>query len=213
MDRKLNVLIGCEESQAICKEFRALGHNAFSCDLLPCSGGKPEWHLQMDVFEAIRLKSWDLAIFHPPCTFLSVSGARWLYNKDGSTNIERKNNQDDALDFVKNLIDCNIPHIAIENPVSIISSRIRKPDQYIQPYEFGHTETKKTCFWLKNLPKLIETNNVKKEMDILEYKNKAKIHYMSPGPERSRLRSKTYEGIARAIAQQWGDYVLNLKSS
>lgn len=209
MSKILKVLVGCEESQAICKEFRKLGHEAFSCDLLPCSGGHPEWHLQMDVFEAIKLKSWDLAVFHPPCTFLAVSGARWLYNKDGSIDNSRKRSQDEALAFVKQLMDCNIPYTAIENPVSIISSKIRKPDQCIQPWQFGHAEIKKTCLWLKNLPKLEETDNVKGKIDALEYKDKAKIHYMSPGEDRAKLRSKTYKGIAKAIAEQWSYYVKN----
>ncbi len=197
------ILIGCEESQTICKAFRKLGAEAYSCDLLPCSGGYPEWHLQMDVFEAIKLKKWDLAVFHPPCTLLAVSGARWLYNKDGSINHERKKAQDEALDFVQKLMDADIPHIVIENPISIISSRIRKPDQIINPSQFGHLENKKTCLWLKNLPGLVPTNNVTELMKNLPKRETSRIHYMPPGPDRARLRSVTYQGIADAIASQY----------
>lgn len=208
MKKILKVLIGCEESQAICKEFRALGHEAYSCDLLPCSGGHPEWHLQMDVFEAIKFQKWDLLIGHPPCTFIAVSGARWMYNKDGSINQERKRNQDEALDFVRALMSVDIEHIAIENPISVISSAIRKPDQIIEPWQFGHPEKKKTCLWLKNLPPLRPTNNVYDEMIQLPKNRQSVIHYMSSSADRGKLRSKTYKGIAEAIAQQWSEYVL-----
>jgi len=203
----MKVLIGCEESQAICKAFRALGFEAYSCDLDPCSGERPEWHLQMDVFEAIKLHDWTLGIFHPTCQYLSVSGARWMYNKDGSINQDRKDKQDKALSFVQRLMDADIPHIAIENPISVISSKIRKPDQIIQPWMHGHPETKSTCLWLKNLPTLVPTNNVKAEMEKLPKKEQSKIHYMSPGPERARLRSKTFEGVARACAEQWSTFL------
>jgi len=128
----LRVLIACEESQSVTKAFRKLGHEAFSCDLLPCSGGHPEWHYQQSVFEVID-KGWDLMIAHPPCTFLSVSGAAWMYNKDGSRNQERYQNQMDGLEFVHQLMDANIPRIVIENPISVISTYIREPDQIIQP--------------------------------------------------------------------------------
>lgn len=155
---ELKILIGCEESQAICKEFRELGFEAFSCDLLPCSGDYPEWHLQMDIFEAIKLANWKFAIFHPPCQYMAISGARWMYNKDGSINQERKENQEKALDFVRKLMDAPIDSILIENPCSVISSRIRKPDQIIQPWFFGDKAFKATHLWLKNLPKLVPTN-------------------------------------------------------
>jgi len=155
------ILVACEESQAVTKTLRALGHEAFSCDILPCSGGHPEWHYQQDVFEVINL-GWDMMIAHPPCTYLSVSGARHLYNKDGSKNLERYANQKLALDFVQALMDAPIDKIAIENPVSVISSQIRKPDQIIQPWMFGDEATKTTCLWLKNLPKLEPTNIVGK---------------------------------------------------
>lgn len=157
----MRILVACEESQAITKELRRLGHEAFSCDLLPCSGGHPEWHYQQDVFEVID-KGWDMMIAHPPCTYLAVSGARWLYNKDGSKNEERWNNQKEALNFVQMLMDAPIEKIAIENPVSVISSNIRKPEQIVQPWMFGDKAQKTTCLWLKNLPLLKETNVVEK---------------------------------------------------
>ena len=167
---KMRILVACEESQAITKELRALGHEAFSCDLLPCSGGHPEWHFQEDVFAVIEqggrgdngelITDWDMMIAHPPCTYLAVSGARWMYNKDGSRNEDRWKNQRDALDFVQKLMDAPIDKIAIENPVSVISSQIRKPDQIVQPYHFGDQAKKTTCLWLKGLPLLEHTDIV-----------------------------------------------------
>ena len=213
----MKILVACEESQAITKEFRALGHEAYSCDILPCTGGHPEWHLQGDVFGFID-QGWDLMVAHPPCTFLSVSGARHLYNKDGSKNLDRYRNQREALDFVQKLMDCDIPRIAIENPVSVISSQIRKPDQIVQPWMFGDSASKTTCLWLKNLPKLVATNVVdkgefKEWIDKKSGKMKrqatwyydALINAKSP-EERRSLRSKTFKGIAQAIASQWGIY-------
>ena len=191
----MRILVACEESQAITKELRKLGHEAYSCDILPCSGGHPEWHYQQDVFEVID-KGWDMMIAHPPCTYLAVSGARWLYNKDGSRNEERWKNQEDALDFVRKLMDASIDKIAIENPISIMSTKWRKPDQIIQPWMFGHGETKATCLWLKNLPKLVSTNIVEGR--------EARVHRMAPGPNRWKERSRTYQGIADAMAEQWG---------
>ena len=213
----MKILVACEESQAITKEFRALGHEAYSCDILPCTGGHPEWHLEGDVFGFID-QGWDLMVAHPPCTYLSVSGARHLYNKDGSKNLDRYKNQREALDFVQKLMDCDIPRIAIENPVSVISSQIRKPDQIVQPWMFGDSASKTTCLWLKNLPKLVATNVVDKG-DFKEWIDKksgkmkrqatwyydALINAKSP-EERRSLRSKTFKGIAQAIASQWGIY-------
>lgn len=211
----MKVLIACEESQAVTKEFRKLGHEAFSCDILPCSGGHPEWHFQQDVFEVIN-KGWDLMIAHPPCTFLSVSGARWLYNKDGSINEERFYNQRKALDFVELLMKANIEKIAIENPISVISSAIRKPDQIIQPYMFGDSASKSTCLWLKNLRKLTPTNIVSKG-EFFEFKDRKTgkikkqpmwyykaLQEAKSSAERRTLRSKTFKGIAEAMANQWG---------
>ena len=211
----MKVLIACEESQAVTKEFRKLGHEAFSCDILPCTGGHPEWHYQKDVFEVIN-EGWDLMIAHPPCTFLAVSGARWLYNKDGSVNEERFYNQRQALDFVEMLMKSNINKIAIENPISVISSAIRKPDQIIQPYWFGDSASKSTCLWLKNLPKLEPTNIVSKgefKEWIDKKTNKPKrqpmwyyqaLQQAKTPAERRTLRSKTFKGIAEAMANQWG---------
>ncbi len=211
----MKVLIACEESQAVTKEFRKLGHEAFSCDILPCTGGHPEWHYQKDVFEVIN-EGWDLMIAHPPCTFLAVSGARWLYNKDGSVNEERFYNQRQALDFVEMLMKSNINKIAIENPISVISSAIRKPDQIVQPYMFGDSASKSTCLWLKNLPELTPTNIVSKG-EFFEFKDRKTgkikkqpmwyyqaLQQAKTPAERRTLRSKTFKGIAEAMANQWG---------
>ena len=210
----MKILVACEESQAVTKQLRAKGHEAFSCDLLPCSGGHPEWHFQKSVWDVIDM-GWDMMIAHPPCTYLAVSGARWLYNKDGSKNEERWKNQAEALDFVRKLMDAPIGKIAIENPISVISTHIRKPDQIIHPYMFGDKATKSTCLWLKNLPLLTPTDIVDKG----EYKEwvcsktgrkkrqatwyyEALLKAKTP-EERRTLRSKTFEGIAKAMADQW----------
>jgi len=209
----MKILVACEESQAVTKELRKLGHQAFSCDLLPCSGGHPEWHFKQDVFEVIK-QGWDMMIAHPPCTFLAVSGARWLYNKDGSKNVERWKNQAEALEFVQKLMDAPINKIAIENPISVISSNIRKPDQIIQPYMFGDKAQKSTCLWLKNLPKLVPTDIVDKG-EFIEFISKKGVKKKQPKwyfdalkdaktpAERRTLRSKTFKGIAEAMATQW----------
>ena len=210
----MRVLIACEESQATTKAFRKLGHEAFSCDLLPCSGGHLEWHYQQDVFEVIN-EGWDLMVAHPPCTFLAVSGARWMYNKDGSVNQDRWNNQQKALAFVQKLMDAPIDKIAIENPISVISSQIRKPDQIIHPWMFGDKAQKSTCLWLKNLPLITPTNIVEKG-EFFEWvdKNTGKtkrqaqwyldaLKNAKTKEERQTLRSKTFEGMANAFADQW----------
>jgi len=210
----MRILVACEESQAVTKELRKLGHEAFSCDLLPCSGEHPEWHYEQDVFEVIS-KGWDMMIAHPPCTFLAVSGARWLYNKDGGKNVERWENQAKALDFVQKLMDAPINKIAIENPISVISSNIRKPDQIVQPWQFGDKAQKSTCLWLKNLPKLEPTDIVEKG-EFIEFVSKKGVKKKQPKwyfealknaktpAERRTLRSKTFKGMAEAIADQWG---------
>lgn len=218
------VLVACEESQAITKEFRKLGFEAYSCDLLPCSGGHPEWHFQEDVFEVIKREpKFDLMVAHPPCTFLAVSGARWLYNKDGSPNQERIDNQNEALDFVRRLMEVNIEHIAIENPISVISSKIKKPDQIVQPWQFGDKAQKSTCLWLKNLP-LLEHTNIVDKGEFVEFVSSKGVKKKQPKwyfdalkdaktpAERRTLRSKTFKGIAEAIAKQWGEYILNYKN-
>jgi len=211
---KLKVLVACEESQAVTKEFRLLGHEAYSCDVIDCSGGHPEWHIKGDVLKELN-KGWDLMVAHPPCTYLSISGSRWLYNKDGSKNIERWSNREKALDFVRQLLNAPIKHIALENPVSVISSQIRKPDNVIEPYQFGHGETKRTCLWLKNLPKLKPTNIVEgRETKIWNgMKDDAGKKLSWNSKEIKIARSKTYKGIAEAIAMQWSSYVLNLNES
>jgi len=184
----MRVLVACEFSGVVRRAFRALGHNAWSCDLLPAEDGD-QFHYQHDVLDIARHKSaWDLMIAHPPCTHLAVSGARWFK--------EKATEQAEALEFVQTLLNAPIPRIALENPVSIISSRIRKPDQIIQPWQFGHGEVKATCLWLKGLPKLVPTK-------IVEGRHPA-CWLASPGPDRWKLRSRTYEGIAQAMAEQWG---------
>jgi len=187
----LRVLIACEFSGTVRRAFRALGHDAWSCDLLPAEDGGPH-HIQYDAVSVSRDRErWDLMIAHPPCTHLAVSGARWFKDKQSE--------QVAALDFVRRLLLAPIPHIALENPVSIISSRIRKPNQIVQPWQHGHGETKATCLWLKNLPKLVPTNIVEGR--------EARIHKMPPGPDRWKERSRTFPGIANAMAEQWGAHV------
>lgn len=184
----MKVLIACEESQAVCIAFREKGHEAYSCDILPCSGGHPEWHIQDDYRNAIRYDKWDLLIAFPPCTHLSSSGARWFKFKEKE--------QIEAINFFIGIYKKEVGKIAIENPIGIMSTKLRKPDQIIQPWMFGHGETKSTCLWLKNLPKLQPTN-------IVEGREQ-KIWRMAPSPERAKLRSKTFPGIAKAMAEQWG---------
>ena len=184
----MRVLVGCEYSGRVRQAFRDRGNDAWSCDLLESEDGSP-FHIQGDVIPLLA-DNWDLAIFHPPCTHLAVSGARHFAEKiaDGR--------QQEALEFVRRLLDAPIPKIALENPVSIISTRIRKPSQIVQPWMFGHGETKATCLWLKGLPKLEPTNIVGGR--------EAKVHRMSPGPNRWKERSRTYSGVAEAMAAQWG---------
>lgn len=201
-NRTLKVLVACEESQAVCKAFRELGHEAYSNDIIECSGGHPEWHLQMDALDAIKLKDWDLMIAHPPCTHLAVSGMRWF--KEG---VKPEYLKDEAANFFMSLVNADIHHIAVENPVCIMSTRYRKPDQIINPWQFGHPEQKKTCLWLKNLPKLVETDNVYDYMMILPVKERTRIHWL--GSNKSKERSVTYSGIAKAMAEQWSEYILN----
>jgi len=206
----MKILIACEESQTITKKYRELGNEAYSCDLLDCSGGKPEWHIKGDAIEEAYSGKYDMMIAHPPCTYLAVSGARWMYNKDGSVNQERLSNQNKALEFVKKLMDAPIDKIAIENPISVISSKIRKPDQIVHPYWFGDKASKSTCFWLKNLPLLIATNMVGKGEKIYYKSGKSHPKWYAEAlsksktpEERRKLRSKTFEGMAKAISEQW----------
>lgn len=191
----MKVLIACEFSGVVREAFRKRGHDAWSCDLLPALD-ESEYHIQGDVLKVLE-QEWDLMVAHPPCTHLAVSGARWFKDKEKE--------QKEALDFVRKLLAAPIDKIALENPISIISTKIRKSDQIIQPWMFGHMETKATCLWLKNLPSLKETNNVYNEMMKLPKKERNKIHYMSPSKDRGHLRSITYQGIADAMAEQWGN--------
>lgn len=226
----MRVLVACEESQTVTKEFRKLGIEAYSCDLLPCSGGHPEWHFQDDVFNHID-KGWDLMIAHPPCTFLAVSGAKWFYHpEDKELPVDkrrphprfpnRRKDQKEAIAFFKKLATADIPYIAVENPVSVISSKWRKPDQIVQPYMFGDEATKTTCLWLKNLPKLQPTKIVGKGERVVFKSGKSQPKWYSDAlskaktsAERQTLRSKTFEGFAKAMVEQWSAYVLGeLKS-
>lgn len=196
----MRILLGCEESQAVCIEMRKRGHDAFSCDLLDCAGGHPEWHLKMDVFEAIKL-GWDMMICFPPCTYLTVSANKWYKDqplrKSGAlVGEKRRAARIDAIDFFMRLYNCEIPKIAIENPIGVMSSKFRKPDQVLQPWMFGHGETKATCLWLNGLPKLTVTNIVDGR--------EQRIYRLWKSKDRAKLRSKTYLGIAKAMAEQWG---------
>ena len=181
----MRVLVACEFSGRVRDAFRALGHDAWSCDLEDAEAPGP--HIRGDVRNILD-DGWDLMIAHPPCTHLAVSGARWFKGK--------REEQVEALEFVRMLLEAPIDRIALENPVSVISSKIRRPDQIIQPWQFGHGETKATCLWLKGLPQLTPTNIVDGRV--------AKVHHEPPGPNRWKNRSRTYQGIADAMASQWG---------
>lgn len=210
----MNVLIGCESSGVVREEFRSRGHNAWSCDLLPADDNSP-YHFQTDIFNAIPDQQWDLAIFHPPCTYLTNAGVRWLHehvqSRKGKKPVIsgpiRWTYMQQAALFFKQLLNADIPAIAVENPiphkyaVEIIG---RKYDQLVQPYMFGHPERKATCFWLKGLPKLKPTNDVKAYMLTLPKKEQQRLHYLPPSEDRWKLRSKTFQGIAAAMAEQWG---------
>ena len=207
----MKVLVACEESQEVCKAFREKGHEAYSCDMVDCSGGHPEWHIKENCLPIIGggvtflttdgqehecSGLWDLLTAHPPCTYLTVSGNRWFGDLYGISSRTRYLDRMEAIEFFMKFVLCSAKKIAIENPIGIMSSVYRKPDQIIQPWQFGHGETKATCLWLKNLPPLFAT-------EIVEEREQ-RIFKMPPSPERTRLRSKTYTGIARAMAEQWG---------
>ena len=229
----MKVLVACEESQTVCKAFREKGHETYSCDIIECSGGHPEWHIQGDVFEVLnphQISSafygivfktadgqphivegkWDLIIAHPPCTYLCMSGQKHcnveLYGEKAK---ERIKERDKAIDFFMQLVNADCDRIAVENPVGIMTRYYKKADQYVQPFQFGHPTSKKTGLWLKNLPKLTPTNIVEQEFHISGTGRKwdkwfwesSLIHPLS---ERSKFRSKTFEGIAKAMAEQWG---------
>lgn len=220
----MKVLVACEESQAVCKAFRARGHEAYSCDIIECSGGHPEWHIMQDVIPLLngRCKfqtcdgmhhtmdgKWDMIIAFPPCTYLTVTGNRW-FNVDryGEKAIQRARDREDAISFFMVFANADCEKIAIENPVGIMSSAWRKPNQIIHPYMFGDPERKATCLWLKGLPELVPTRIVKP--NIVVYKNgkgtDSPWHMNTiglPKEERAKMRSKTFPGIAQAMAEQW----------
>lgn len=232
----MKVLVACEESQAVTIAFRDLGHEAYSCDLLPCSGGHPEWHFNFDVFELIKNKGgilqngskvkikgeWDLMIAHPPCTYLAVSGAQWYYHPEDK-NLpyaqrrphprypDRARDREDAVKFFKALWNVPVKNVVIENPIGIMSTRFQKPDQIVQPYMFGDEATKTTCLWIRgNTPKLVPTNIVGKGERILFASGKSQPKWYSDAfvkaksnAERQTMRSKTFPGFARAMAEQW----------
>ena len=193
----MRVLVACEFSGTVRRAFQKLGHDAWSCDLLPADDGGP--HILGDVRQVLH-GGWDLMIAHPPCTHLAVSGARHFHRKQAE--------QADALDFVRTLLDAPIPRIALENPVSVISSRVRKPDQIIQPWQFGHPESKKTCLWLKGLNPLQPTD-VLQDRGRWQNQTPSGQNKLGPSPDRWKIRSKTYPGIAHAMATQWGKEVAN----
>lgn len=186
------VLVACEESQIVTLKLRKLNIEAYSCDIQPPSGGHPEWHLQQDVIPLLKEK-WDMLIAFPPCTHLAVSGARWFAEK------RKDGRQIQGINFFMEFTKVSCKYTVIENPIGIMSTIYRKPDQIIQPFMFGHGETKATCLWLKNLPELIPTNIVNGRDN--------RIHKMGPSKDRSKLRSKTYDGIAQAMVDQWSVFL------
>lgn len=211
----MRILVGCEESQEVTKQLRKLGHEAYSCDILPCSGGHPEWHIKGDVLDNIKgmkqtwfqngdrkfIGNFDIGIFFPDCTYLTVSANKWYKDmppRESGVLVgsERREAREKAIDFFMKLYNCKIPKVSIENPIGVMSSIFRKPDQILQPWQFGHGETKATCLWLKNLPKLEPT-------DIVEGREQ-RIWKLPRSADRSKLRSKTFPGIAKAMAKQWG---------
>ena len=242
---KLKVLVACEESQALTKAFRSLGHDAYSCDILPCSGKLPDRHFQCDVFEIIKQRGgllqsgrkvndnrpWDLMVAHPPCTYLSVSGARWYYHPDDwllPNRMKRPHpkfpdralHREQAVEFFLKLWETDIPHIAIENPVGIMSTRLCVPHQKVHPFHFGDSARKNTCLWLKNLPLLEYTKVVDEGERTYFDSGKSQPKWYSDAlinaktaEERRTLRSKTFNGMAQAMAEQWSLYVTEQISS
>lgn len=236
----MKVLVACEESQAVCKAFRERGHEAYSCDIIECSGGHPEWHIKGDVLEILNptlytlgmgedipewygiefntvdgtnhfiYDCWDLIIAHPPCTYLTVTGNRWFnVEKYGDKAIQRMKDREDAVEFFMKLANARCEKICVENPIGCMSTRYRKPEQVIQPYEYGHPARKSTCLWLKGLPLLQPTDIVEPEIYYYKAKNgriksDSKWRSQFSKEERAKMRSKTFPGIAKAMAEQWG---------
>lgn len=205
----MKILIACEESQAVCKAFRAKGHEAYSCDILPCSGGHPEWHIQGDVLEQLD-KKWDMIIAHPPCTYLTVTGNKWFKDEYKDRFPTRQQDRLDAIEFFQKIYNADCPKIVIENPIVIMSTILRKPDQIIQPWQFGHNASKSTCLWIKGLPLLKPTNIVDKG-EFVTYKSGKRMSKWyadaaSHKPsDRAKIRNKTFQGIADAMAEQWSN--------
>jgi len=204
----MKILVACEESQAVTKEFRKLGHEAFSCDILESSGGHPEWHLQQDVTELLKQK-WDIVIAFPPCTYLTVTGNRWFnIDRYGEKAIKRHQDRKEAIDFFMLFANADCEKIVIENPVGVMSSHWRKPNQIINPFQFGDAFEKKTCLWIKGLPNL-EATNIVEPPPRTEFKSGKTMSawyaeaWKLPNAERAKLRSKTFPGIAKAMAEQW----------
>ena len=207
----MRVLVACEESQRVANEFRKLGHEAYSCDLIESSGGHDEIHIKTDALQLLKMK-WDLVIAHPPCTYLACSGNRWFNEeKYGEKARERKRLREEAAQFFMCFIECDSPHIAVENPIGYMSTVYRKPDQIIQPYEFGDTERKATCLWLKGLRPLKATNVVDQSLVMLgngKTHSKWEIESLNMrAKERAKFRSKTFPGIAKAMAIQWCEQI------
>ena len=229
--RNLKLLVCCEESQRVCSAFRQRGWEAYSCDIMPESGGHPEWHIQQDVLPLINgdcefvtadgekhkiIGKWDMIIAHPPCTYLTVTGNRWFnVEQYGDKAIQREKDRKNAIKFFMRFVNADCGNIAIENPIGVMSTTYRKPNQIIHPYMFGDPERKGTCLWLKGLPELKPTNIV--ESQVIVYKNgkgtDSPWHMNTlglPKAERAKLRSKTFPGIAQAMAEQWGEYIERL---
>ena len=220
----MKILVACEESQAVTTELRQLGHEAYSCDIIDCSGGHPEWHIQQDVRPLLNGRcafmtcdgeahgisnKWDMIIAHPPCTYLTVTGNRWFnVERYGEKAVQRIKDREGAIAFFMAFAEADCDRIAIENPVGIMSTAWRKPNQIIQPYQFGHPESKKTCLWLKGLPLLSATDVVAEEPRVVFGSGKSMPKWYAdawrlPPKERAKARSKTFPGIARAMAEQW----------
>lgn len=230
----MRVLVACEESQRVCIEFRRLGHEAYSCDIEPCSGGHPEWHIQRDVIPLLNGKCkfqtvdgtkhridtrWDMIIAHPPCTYLTVAGNRWFdVKKYGQNALDRIEKRKKAIDFFMKFVNADCEKMAIENPIGVMSTQYRKPDCIIQPWWFGHNATKSTCLWLKNLPiltptKIVEDKEKRKENQqvssdgkLLSFATRDENGKLMAwnNPKTAKIRSKTFPGIAKSMAKQWG---------
>lgn len=203
----MRVIVGCEFSQIVTNAFRKKGHDAFSCDLLPTEGN-PNFHFQEDILELLKREKFDLGIFHPPCTYLAVTGNKWFKDEYKNRFPTRKLDRENAIEFFMKIYNMNIPRIAIENPVGIMSTIFRKPDQIIQPYMFGDQMSKKTCLWLKGLPLLTATNIVDKGEFITYKSGKRCAKWYSDAAKydpatRTKIRNKTFKGIAEAMADQW----------